>query len=69
MKLLLVSVQCMNAFHVRRSNHLIETVFIYTCPPSSKLREKMLYSSSRNGVVATAEKEADIKVAKKVRNK
>ncbi|KAM3580875.1 Twinfilin-1 [Umbelopsis sp. WA50703] len=41
-------------------------VFIYTCPPSSKLREKMLYSSSRNGVVATAEKEADIKVAKKL---
>ncbi|KAG2173599.1 hypothetical protein INT43_005017, partial [Umbelopsis isabellina] len=41
-------------------------VFIYTCPSSSKLREKMLYSSSRNGVVATAEKEADIKVAKKL---
>ncbi|CAO3689390.1 unnamed protein product [Umbelopsis vinacea] len=41
-------------------------VFIYTCPPSSKLREKMLYSCSRGGAIATAEAEADVKVVKKL---
>ncbi|GAB5590817.1 Twinfilin-1 [Umbelopsis nana] len=41
-------------------------VFIYTCPPSSKLREKMLYSCSRGGAIATAEAEAGVKVVKKL---
>lgn len=42
-------------------------MFIYTCPPSSKLREKMLYSCSRGGAIATAEAEAGVKVVKKVK--
>ncbi|KAI9281779.1 hypothetical protein BC943DRAFT_329564 [Umbelopsis sp. AD052] len=41
-------------------------VFIYTCPPASKLREKMLYSCSRGGAIATAEAEANVKVVKKL---
>ena len=41
-------------------------VFIYTCPPDSKIKEKMLYASSKAGVVATAESEAGVVVGKRV---
>lgn len=37
-------------------------VFIYTCPSSSKIRERMLYSSSKANVITAA----SIKVIKKV---
>ncbi|KAG2202383.1 hypothetical protein INT47_008854 [Mucor saturninus] len=40
-------------------------VFIYTCPSSSKIRERMLYSSSKAGVITAAEGEASIKIVKK----
>lgn len=41
-------------------------VFIYTCPSGSKIKERMLYASSRAAVVAIAEKEAGLSVAKKM---
>ncbi|KAF7723805.1 hypothetical protein EC973_001589 [Apophysomyces ossiformis] len=41
-------------------------VFIYTCPPSSKIRERMLYSSSKANVITYAESEINIQVAKKL---
>ncbi|KAI7906899.1 uncharacterized protein BX663DRAFT_494128 [Cokeromyces recurvatus] len=40
-------------------------IFIYTCPPSSKIRERMLYSSSKANVITAAENDASIKVIKK----
>jgi hypothetical protein len=43
-------------------------VFIYTCPSSSKIRERMLYSSSKAGVITAAENEASVTVIKKVFN-
>lgn len=41
-------------------------VFIYTCPTSSKIREKMLYASCRSSVVAAAENDAALNINKKV---
>ncbi|KAI8983649.1 hypothetical protein BDB01DRAFT_791605 [Pilobolus umbonatus] len=40
-------------------------VFIYTCPSGSKIRERMLYSSSKLGVITTAENSCNIKIVKK----
>src|SRR5438128_1316992 len=42
-------------------------VFIYTCPPSSKIRERMLYSSSKASVISTGQSECGLTIAKKVR--
>ena len=41
-------------------------VFVYTCPSSSKIRERMLYASSRAGVIAAAGGEAGLDIAKRV---
>lgn len=41
-------------------------VFIYTCPPQAKIRERMLYAASRNIVVHIVEKELGLKIAKKL---
>ncbi|KAI9323825.1 hypothetical protein BX666DRAFT_1873781 [Dichotomocladium elegans] len=41
-------------------------VFIYTCPSSSKIRERMLYSSSKANVINGAETQLDLKVVKKL---
>ncbi|KAI9659418.1 MAG: Twinfilin-1 [Bathelium mastoideum] len=40
-------------------------VFIYTCPSESKIKERMLYASSRSSVIALASSEAGIEVAKR----
>ncbi|CEG69724.1 hypothetical protein RMATCC62417_05749 [Rhizopus microsporus] len=40
-------------------------VFIYTCPSTSKIRERMLYSSSKSNVITAAENEASVQVVKK----
>ncbi|KAI9830370.1 MAG: Twinfilin-1, partial [Thelocarpon superellum] len=40
-------------------------VFIYTCPESSKVKERMLYASSRAGIISTASSEAGLTVVKK----
>ncbi|TPX72627.1 hypothetical protein SpCBS45565_g00281 [Spizellomyces sp. 'palustris'] len=41
------------------------TIFIYVCPPESKVKERMLYSSSRASVVAYVEGELQLNVVKK----
>ena len=41
-------------------------VFIYTCPSQSKIKERMLYASSKSGTMAVAEGEAGLEIAKKV---
>ncbi|KAF3938163.1 Twinfilin-1 [Dactylella cylindrospora] len=41
-------------------------VFIYTCPPDSKIRERMLYASCRASVLEIAKKDAGITVDKKL---
>ena len=41
-------------------------IFIYTCPPGSKIKERMLYASSRAGVIAAAGGDAGLEVTKKV---
>ncbi|ORZ18936.1 hypothetical protein BCR42DRAFT_411884 [Absidia repens] len=64
---------CANAprftFYVLEHQHQGESkeaiVFIYTCPPTSKIREKMLYSSSKSNIITGATNEADITVLKK----
>ncbi|KAI9675358.1 MAG: Twinfilin-1 [Caeruleum heppii] len=41
-------------------------VFIYTCPSGSKVKERMLYASSRASVIATATADAGLVIAKKL---
>ncbi|KAI9270623.1 hypothetical protein BDA99DRAFT_596203 [Phascolomyces articulosus] len=41
-------------------------LFIYTCPSTSKIRERMLYSSSKANVIANAESELSLQVTKKL---
>jgi twinfilin-like protein len=41
-------------------------VFISTCPSGSKIKERMLYAASRTNVIALAQKEAGLKVAKRI---
>ncbi|TAQ87709.1 hypothetical protein B7494_g3957 [Chlorociboria aeruginascens] len=41
-------------------------LFIYTCPPGSKIKERMLYAASSRSAVQIAEAEAGLKVEKKV---
>ncbi|CAG8483046.1 13624_t:CDS:10 [Funneliformis caledonium] len=58
------------AFYVYQHTHdgvdVISNIFIYTCPPNSKIRERMLYSSCRGSVITFAEKEAGISITKKL---
>ena len=42
-------------------------MFIYTCPTGSRVKERMVYASSRAGVIATASSEAGIEITKRVR--
>ncbi|KAK7207769.1 hypothetical protein BZA70DRAFT_272171 [Myxozyma melibiosi] len=41
-------------------------VFIYTCPSSAKIKERMLYASCRAAVIAEAEGVSGMKVARKI---
>ncbi|KAF9208381.1 hypothetical protein BGZ49_008966 [Haplosporangium sp. Z 27] len=41
-------------------------VFMYTCPSKSKIRERMLYSSCRSGVLQAAKDDAGLDVEKKL---
>ncbi|KAI8381406.1 uncharacterized protein BYT42DRAFT_566404 [Radiomyces spectabilis] len=52
--------------HESDGNTQESIVFVYTCPPSSKIREKMLYSASRANIIKAAESMADLKVVKKL---
>ena len=42
-------------------------LFIYTCPPTSKIKERMIYASSRSSIVSMAVNEAGLVIDKKVR--
>lgn len=44
----------------------VKTVFIYTCPPSSKVKDRMVYAASRRVVVNLAEQEASLSLDKKL---
>ena len=41
-------------------------VFIYTCPPGSKIKERMLYATSKLTFVKAVEDEAGLNVVKRV---
>jgi twinfilin-like protein len=41
-------------------------IFIYTCPTATKVKDRMIYASSRRSAEALAEHEAGVKLAKKV---
>lgn len=41
-------------------------IFIYTCPPGSKIRERMIYASSKLGLIRAAESDLGLEFAKKV---
>ena len=40
--------------------------FIYTCPSGSKVKERMVYASSRAGVLASAKSDAGLTIDEKV---
>ncbi|KAK9457049.1 hypothetical protein V1511DRAFT_496061 [Dipodascopsis uninucleata] len=42
------------------------TVFIYTCPSSSKIKERMLYASCRSSIIAEAEAAFGITIDKRI---
>lgn len=43
-------------------------VFIYTCPSGSKIKERMVYASTKQSFLAAMTSEIGIQIAKKVRN-
>ena len=43
-----------------------DVVFIYTCPPGSKVKDRMVYACSVRGVMAAANTEAGLEVTKRV---
>ena len=44
----------------------LPTVFIYTCPSGSKIKERMVYASTKQGFLTAASSELGIEIAKKV---
>ncbi|KAJ3285027.1 Twinfilin-1 [Borealophlyctis nickersoniae] len=52
--------------HVYDGEQFNSIVFSYVCPPSSKVKERMLYSSSRATVLAYVEETVGISVPKKI---
>lgn len=52
--------------HEYEGETVAPVVFVYTCPSGSKIKEKMLYASSRAGAIAAAESEAGVSVGKRV---
>ena len=52
--------------HTKEASEQAPIIFIYTCPAGSKIKERMVYATSRAGVVAMAIDEAGLEVVKKV---
>ncbi|RCI02509.1 Twinfilin-1, partial [Rhizopus stolonifer] len=48
-------------FYVYENGSTESLVFVYTCPSTSKIRERMLYSSSKANVITAAENEVSLK--------
>lgn len=44
----------------------LPTVFIYTCPSGSKIKERMVYASTKQGFLASMSSEMGVEIAKKV---
>jgi len=51
--------------HVYEGENNSPIVFIYTCPSTSKIKERMIYASSRSSIISMAE-QAGLKIAKKL---
>ncbi|KAJ9665780.1 Twinfilin-1 [Coniosporium apollinis] len=41
-------------------------LFIYTCPPSSKIKDRMIYAATKNAVTVLAEKDWGLPIARKL---
>lgn len=41
-------------------------LFIYTCPPSSKIKDRMIYAATKNAVAVLAEKDWGLPIARKL---
>ncbi|KAI9886493.1 MAG: hypothetical protein M1823_001673 [Watsoniomyces obsoletus] len=52
--------------HEHRGQQQSPIVFIYTCPTEAKIKERMLYASSRANVISTATGAANLTIAKKL---
>ncbi|TPX45563.1 hypothetical protein SeMB42_g00655 [Synchytrium endobioticum] len=52
--------------HTNSPNKLDATLFIYVCPTSSKVKERMLYSSAKANVIQTIEQALGNLITKKV---
>ena len=52
--------------HSFRGHEEAPIVFLYTHPDGLKVKERMLYASSKNGVVGVATQEGGFEIAKKV---
>ncbi len=52
--------------HEHGGRRLAPVVFVYTCPGAARVRERMLYASSRAHVLAVAGEQAGLAVDKKV---
>ncbi|CEP17458.1 hypothetical protein [Parasitella parasitica] len=52
-------------FYIYQRGSTESLVFIYTCPSSSKIKERMLYSSSKSNAVTAAANEASLVIDKK----
>ena len=59
-------------YSVFRYSHQVEgseqtpTVFIYTCPSGSKIKERMVYASTKQSFLAAMSSEIGLPIAKKV---
>jgi len=52
--------------HEYKGAESVSTIFIYSCPEKSKVKEKMTYSSARNTVVNYVENDYKIKLDKRI---
>jgi len=52
--------------HNLEGDEQIPVVFIYTCPSGSKIKERMVYASTKGGFVSGVSGEIGIEVAKKI---
>lgn len=51
--------------HVERSEQS-PIVFIYTCPSGSKIKERMVYASTKQGFLAAMSSDMGVEIAKRV---
>ncbi|CCX06348.1 hypothetical protein FPQ18DRAFT_345702 [Pyronema domesticum] len=52
--------------HTYEGEEQAPLIFIYTCPPASKLKEKMMYAACRAAVIATVENECGLRITRKM---